>query len=92
MVHGILEVEEGDLKGRNFQRLRGWPREIIYPQGHTTLMIIKHTLTNNLCCGVNQNKQIVVISDQFKMFSFKRTSMAVIQLSSIYNIDNPSTR
>lgn len=63
MVNGILEVEEGDLKGRNFQRLRQWPREIIYPQGHTTLMIIKHTLTNNLCCGVNQNKQIVVISD-----------------------------
>lgn len=25
------------------------------------------------------------------MFSFKRTSMAVIQLSSIYDIDNPST-
>ena len=48
-----------------------------------------HALTNNLlCCGVNKNKQIVVIYDSFKMFSFKRTSMAVVQLSSIYDVDN----
>ena len=50
-----------------------------------------HALTNNLlCCGADKNKQIVVINfyDSFKMFSFKRSSMAVIQLSSIYDIDN----
>ena len=48
-----------------------------------------HALTNNsLCCGVDKNKQIVVIYDSFKIFSFKRSSMAVIQLSSIYDIGN----
>ena len=48
-----------------------------------------HVLTNNLlCCSVNKNKQIEVIYDSFKMFSFKRTNMAVIQLSSIYDVDN----
>ena len=48
-----------------------------------------HALTNNLlCCGVKKNKQIVVNYDSFKMFSFKRTRMAVIQLSSIYDVDN----
>ena len=35
-----------------------------------------------------KNKQIVANYDSFKMFSFKTTRMAVIQLSSIYDVDN----